>query len=1081
MGKSAIQRELAEKHGITVSASTVGRVISRYGFFFADTPSHRQKRVNSDWGEAKPQQAFGRRGLALGEDSHPIDDIIDQSVQPGLGCSLILILSFATTILFGTFVPAVVRVHAAESSSYRLYGAADVMATPSSTQSSSFSLEGEGLTFTSKPLQSTSFQIVSAPRAGIVEETSPVEEEPTPTPTPTPTPSPTSSPPGGGGGGGGGAGGKIIAPPRVELPLVGGEGEEKKVPEGEKLHFAAVVPREVFRFFKAQSPVCAVCPVCSSPAGGKALSLVPAWGVELFGFGRIPTRVRLRSGLSLSWSEPSFFDVVDPLCPVCDVCLPTGALGAEEGLPTGGEAAVVGLGEPGGVEAPLKEDLPALTEVAELTADALIPSLARAAFRFIELVDTFRESAPGCRACGECPAGTVPRNEAKGLFSAFGNFLTGVATTVLDFFNVVDPVCPSCPDCVLYPSGGPLLESRAGGEAVAESGQGMPWYVSLLDPTKGVRAGLRGESVSTAAVVEGFLMGLLFMAAVGLTVGLTFRYGPRRLLRVVLPLRSERKRRTACLREFSERRRARTSLERQPWRGINRLLLVLILLAFAAIFFLVGTPAASAATTAPLRHTYNGHLFTSTGTAITSAHSIRFSYWTDANYIATDTNADGSINTSASTYVGWQEVRTVTPNSNGYFSVDLGSGAALPGMNQLSISTLLSLFLQVEVKAGSAADTAYEVLDPHPSDTSRDRSPVLSVPFALNADRLDQRDVGTSSGSIPVLSSGAQLLLSGSILRLDADDSEELTVSLQFGRSLGNALSYDKANSRFTFTDDLQIQGDLTVTGQINERPFMSLAPLSASGGGSLNLQVGSGAYRISGQVRHYTGGSITVRDQATNYVFFTATGGLTLTTSGFPTGQSIIPVAEVSASGGVITRVVERRITQADDRQKDVLLVYSAPHQNASYQGDATSNVGQLYVSHDNTNKRNYYLWTSTKDSLQDYDIILQAALPQDFIRFKQTTDENPLRVMYRTTGADSADNQLDISVFDTNGNPVTLSGASADLVNTSWTTSDIEFSGSPTWTAGQDFLIRFKVHARNAFQMHLSDVILEYVALPR
>ncbi|MBI3331956.1 helix-turn-helix domain-containing protein [Candidatus Peregrinibacteria bacterium] len=45
MSKDAIARRLLEEHGLLFSASTVGRVIARHGFFFASTKSHRLKRM----------------------------------------------------------------------------------------------------------------------------------------------------------------------------------------------------------------------------------------------------------------------------------------------------------------------------------------------------------------------------------------------------------------------------------------------------------------------------------------------------------------------------------------------------------------------------------------------------------------------------------------------------------------------------------------------------------------------------------------------------------------------------------------------------------------------------------------------------------------------------------------------------------------------------------------------------------------------------------------------------------------------------------------------------------------------------
>jgi transposase-like protein len=44
MGKVQIQQILKDKHGITLSSSTVGRVIARHAMFFGDLPSHVRKR-----------------------------------------------------------------------------------------------------------------------------------------------------------------------------------------------------------------------------------------------------------------------------------------------------------------------------------------------------------------------------------------------------------------------------------------------------------------------------------------------------------------------------------------------------------------------------------------------------------------------------------------------------------------------------------------------------------------------------------------------------------------------------------------------------------------------------------------------------------------------------------------------------------------------------------------------------------------------------------------------------------------------------------------------------------------------------
>ena len=60
MNKEKISEVLALDYKIHISPSTVGRVIMRYGFYFADTPAHRRKRAKfSDEYASQPDQSLG--------------------------------------------------------------------------------------------------------------------------------------------------------------------------------------------------------------------------------------------------------------------------------------------------------------------------------------------------------------------------------------------------------------------------------------------------------------------------------------------------------------------------------------------------------------------------------------------------------------------------------------------------------------------------------------------------------------------------------------------------------------------------------------------------------------------------------------------------------------------------------------------------------------------------------------------------------------------------------------------------------------------------------------------------------------
>lgn len=538
------------------------------------------------------------------------------------------------------------------------------------------------------------------------------------------------------------------------------------------------------------------------------------------------------------------------------------------------------------------------------------------------------------------------------------------------------------------------------------------------------------------------------------------------------------------------KRTAHAKLDRQG-KTLLRAVRILVGLAFALLCtaaLVRWMPLAFAETTAPLKHVYNGHLLSSTGTPITTAHTIRFSYWKSRDFLSGDLTATGAINTGASNYGSWYETHTVTPDSNGYFSVQMGTGTSLPSMSSFTPAQLQSLFLQVEVKVSGAADTTYELLDVNSSNAAVDRGPVLSVPFALNADMLDRRDSGTGSGSIPVLGSGGLLPVStipggtnSGAFVVDKDSNFSGHPTLQFGGTLAKKLSYNTTNNWFNFNDDVNIQGDLTVTGLINGVDITNIASstgaLKVSSGGGLTIKVAGGSYRLSGNITNYSGGSgIAVSPSTTNYVFF-GSGGLKVRTAAFPTDESFIPLAEVDTTAGSVSVVRDRRVLQSDDREKTTEQVFHAEIPNAVYQGDATSNVGQLSIGHDSINVKNFYKWTSSLGTLQDYDIIVRTTIPPSFTGWK----DNPLYVTYRTTTGSTLENKLDISVFDTSGVPVTLSGSSTALASTSWATTQLEFDSSATWVAGQDFLVKLKVYARSNYQMQVGDLKIRFKETPK
>jgi hypothetical protein len=190
---------------------------------------------------------------------------------------------------------------------------------------------------------------------------------------------------------------------------------------------------------------------------------------------------------------------------------------------------------------------------------------------------------------------------------------------------------------------------------------------------------------------------------------------------------------------------------------------------------------------------------------------------------------------------------------------------------------------------------------------------------------------------------------------------------------------------------------------------------------------------------------------------------------------QEYIALATVITSGGAVTSVSDGRIQSNDDRQQTVVKYFEPDYDGVAYAADGTNNVGQLVLLSSGANLSNYYKWTSTNSSLQDYDILLRVRLPSDFVRWSP----EPFVVTYKSDSANQADNKLDISMFDTNGNPVTLIGNTTGLASTSWASTNLAYADSPQWTNGSGALIRMHLSAKNTGGMCVGTISAKYIRI--
>ncbi|MBN1494162.1 hypothetical protein JW911_00280 [Candidatus Peregrinibacteria bacterium] len=462
-----------------------------------------------------------------------------------------------------------------------------------------------------------------------------------------------------------------------------------------------------------------------------------------------------------------------------------------------------------------------------------------------------------------------------------------------------------------------------------------------------------------------------------------------------------------------------------------------VLLALISSFIVANT--AMAVLTVPNKLVYEGRLLNAAGTApMTTAHTFRFSFWAMSGVTFGDITGTGAINTLAPNYGGWDEVQNITPNSDGFFSFELGTATPLPMVDHTK-----QLYLQVEVKKAGDPDTAYEILDRDISNPLVDRSPIGSVPYALNADLLDYHEIGTSTGDIVILQAGnvfPESVIPGGtnsdIFILDNNDDAAAAIGLQFGNTIAEILSWDILGNYFNFSNDVNVQGNITLTGTVDGVDISTLDTTvnnHLDGGPSKHDASEIDVEAVDGH--YYTAGDLESAIDDLDEAIFTLSGATA-----------------------------------------NLQIILPPGFEGASYKADGTSNVGKLTIDSDSINNRNFYNWTSTRGTLQDYDIRIQVPVPANFGSW---TGANPWKFMYRSTNAATTENQADIYIYDTAGALVALTGTNTDLANTVWSSTSLGFAGAPAFTPGGTFTIVIRVHARNNEEMHIGEITLDWTTI--
>ena len=279
----------------------------------------------------------------------------------------------------------------------------------------------------------------------------------------------------------------------------------------------------------------------------------------------------------------------------------------------------------------------------------------------------------------------------------------------------------------------------------------------------------------------------------------------------------------------------------------------------------------------------------------------------------------------------------------------------------------------------------------------------------------------TMTGTLFV-GNGAGINASGSITTqtdLSADgnatinaDNTAADAVFTFGGAVPSNITLSNAKDWFAFSNDVQVTGNVGATGNIT-----ASGNVVAAGNLSGNtLTVSSGAVNINGLQYQFTGTAATAGQVLVN----DGTGNLAWGNSAVGNG-----------SGSFVS--------------------FHPEFPNTTYVADGSDNTGQLTTGEDTG--ENVYNWTTSRPTLQDYDIVVRLKVPDNFVSWAATT---PASLRYKTSNASTAISAVEFDVYDTTGTIDHNGAASASVAF-----ADLTATLGGTYTAGGYMTVRIKVSA--------------------
>ena len=504
--------------------------------------------------------------------------------------------------------------------------------------------------------------------------------------------------------------------------------------------------------------------------------------------------------------------------------------------------------------------------------------------------------------------------------------------------------------------------------------------------------------------------------------------------------------------------------------------------------------------------TIGGALLDPNGTPLTGSYVARVSLWYSSDFdFKMDRLGDGSLSANATNFSGYSSLVPFETNNRGQFSLPLERlsvvAASLSGKK---------IFLQVELKKKEELETEFELIDPDGDNaTNLDRYPIqdgkivtgkalasfqsISPVGTEGAWLVQQIPNGTAQPDFELGASGtdpfAMIQIQANqgndhkgILRYNGytnkweigndgvmfeeinapqeylrgtkrdnfaialDNPNANQVTLEFGAGLAATIKYDKPSDSFQVSKTLDLMNHELKNVVIDRRPTPPLKP--APGQQYFNT-VDSKMYFFDGTFWNAMGEanySTVIGPSTTQIINNTGGGGTTLFQD--------IPFSAMTP----------RTKTWSLHPEYDGTVIISTP-----------PSKGKLEEKNVAPSNNNAYVWSTTQTgSLQSLDITVQLTLPDDFVSFQAT----PIILQYRTEDTLVANTKLDVLVSDNANAAVTITGGTALVSGTAdtWGTTNITFTGSPSFVAGGRIQITLRPSTKSGKRVEIGELLLKY-----